>query len=76
MVAHGAFEVGVKSIKELVNKLFCATETGGFADLVVVMCQRGVAESNVLAYLQILDMDMLLDCAKVRLTDRGKCVKF
>jgi len=38
VVIHGVVEIGVESIRELVNKLLCATETGGFADLVVIMC--------------------------------------
>jgi hypothetical protein len=47
----GVFEVSVESVWEVVDELFCATKTGGLADLVVITCQRRVAESDVLAYL-------------------------
>jgi hypothetical protein len=74
MAGHGAVEVGVESIRELVDKLFCTAETGGFANLVVVISQCGVAKSDVLAYLRVLGI-LLLERARTRLTERGKHVK-
>jgi hypothetical protein len=74
VVAHRVIEVGVESIKELVNKLLCTTKTGSFADLVVIMCQRGISKSDILAYLCVLGT-LLLGRARMKLTERGKCVK-
>jgi hypothetical protein len=42
LVVHGVSDVSVKSVWELVNKFFCATKTGGFTNLVAIMCERGL----------------------------------
>jgi len=53
VVSYGTVEVGFESFRELVDELFGATETGGFADFVVVVSEIGVAKCDVLAYLRM-----------------------
>jgi len=52
VVFHGAVDVGIESIRELVDEFLCAAEAGSFADLVTVMCEHGITKSDVLAYLR------------------------
>lgn len=47
------FDVGVESAREVVDELFCAGKTGGFADLVAVICECRVAKCDVLVYLHV-----------------------
>lgn len=49
-VIMGLFDVGVESAREVVDELFCAGKSGGFADLVAVICEYRVAKCDVLVY--------------------------
>jgi len=53
VVTYRVSDIGVESIRKLVDEVCCATEMCSFADLIVVMCQSGVAKSDVLAYLSV-----------------------
>jgi hypothetical protein len=74
VVFYGAINVSVESVRELLNKVSCATHLSGFADLVIILCEAGVAKSNVLAYLSMLRYITLLKFVNIRLTERGKFV--
>jgi len=53
VVSHRAVDVSAESVRELVDEVFCTTETGSFPDFVIVMCEGGVAKCNVLANLRV-----------------------
>lgn len=73
VVAHRASDIGVESIRKLIDEVCCATEMCGFANLIVVMCQSGVAKSNVLAYLGVRKVSLFWAMRGTKLTERGKC---
>jgi hypothetical protein len=51
--SRGSVEVGIESVRELVDEVFCAAETGGFTNLVVIMCKGGVAKSDIVMHLRV-----------------------
>jgi hypothetical protein len=52
VVSLGSSDVSVESVREVVDELFCAGKTGGFADFVAVICEYRVAKCDVIVYLR------------------------
>jgi hypothetical protein len=67
-------EVGVESVRELVDEVFCAAETGGFADLVVIMCEGGIAKPDVLTHLHCALEILLPGCMRTAHGEGELCV--